>query len=324
MRYLVTGCAGFIGSHLSERLLKDGHDVLGVDSFTDYYPRSYKERNLDPIRSEPGFTLLEDDLANLPLERLLQGVDTVFHQAAQAGVRASWGSQFSVYTRLNVLATQQLLEACRHCTTLRRFVYASSSSVYGNAQTLPVSEDVTPQPVSPYGVTKLAGEHLSLLYHTNFGLPTVALRYFTVYGARQRPDMAFHRFIHAAFAEEPITVHEDGRQTRDCTHVSDVINANVLAGVRDAAIGHVYNIAGGSRVTLKHVLSVLEGVIGRKFRISYTSAQAGDVRDTYADISAAQRDLAYAPKTSIEVGLRDEVDWYKDLVLPGLYSGPGG
>ncbi len=324
MRYLVTGCAGFIGSHLSEHLLKDGHDVLGVDSFTDYYPRSFKERNLDPIRSEPGFTLHEGDLANLPLERLLQGVDTVFHQAAQAGVRASWGSQFSVYTQLNVLATQQLLEACRHCTTLRRFVYASSSSVYGNAQTLPVSEDVTPQPVSPYGVTKLAGEHLSLLYHTNFGLPTVALRYFTVYGARQRPDMAFHRFIHAAFAGEPITVHEDGRQTRDCTHVSDVINANVLAGVRDAAIGHVYNIAGGSRVTIRHVLSVLEGVLGRKFRISYVSAQAGDVRDTYADISAAERDLAYAPKTSIEVGLRDEVDWYKDLVLPGLYLGPRG
>jgi UDP-glucose 4-epimerase len=177
-----------------------------------------------------------------------------------------------------------------------------------------------PQPVSPYGVTKLAGEHLCLLYHANFELPTVALRYFTVYGARQRPDMAFHRFIHAAFAGEPITVHEDGEQTRDFTHVSDVVNANVLAGERDEAIGHVYNVAGGSRVTLRHVLAALEGVTGREFQISYAPAQAGDVRDTYADVSAARRDLGFEPTTSIDVGIRDEVDWYKNCVLTGVDS----
>lgn len=309
MHCLVTGCAGFIGSHLTDKLLADGHDVVGVDCFTDYYDRSVKERNMAGARRSSRFTLIEGDLTKLPLERLLEDVEVVFHQAAQAGVRASWGSQFRVYTRLNVLATQQLLEACRACPSLHRFVYASSSSVYGSAQTLPVSEDARPQPVSPYGVTKLAGEHLCLLYHTNFALPTVALRYFTVYGSRQRPDMAFHRFIRAALNQDPITVHEDGNQTRDFTHVSDIVQANVLAAGRDGAVGRVYNIAGGSHVTVRHVLNLLQELTDRELQITFAPKQAGDVRDTYADISAAQRELGYEPCVDLESGLRDEVQW---------------
>jgi nucleoside-diphosphate-sugar epimerase len=310
MRYLVTGCAGFIGSHLTDRLLADGHEVVGVDAFTDYYDRSAKERNLIGARRSPRFELAEGELTTLSLDHILEGVDVVFHQAAQAGVRASWGSRFATYTQLNVLATQHLLEACTQLPALMRFVFASSSSVYGNVTSLPVSEEVTPRPVSPYGVTKLAAEHLCLLYHANFGLPVVALRYFTVYGARQRPDMAFHRFIRAAFAGEPLTIHDDGLQTRDFTHVSDVVRANLLAAQHDVAIGRVYNIAGGSRVTVRHVLTMLEEEIGREFRVSYGPAQAGDVRDTYAGITRARRDLGYEPAVDLASGLRDEVKWY--------------
>jgi nucleoside-diphosphate-sugar epimerase len=320
MRYLVTGCAGFIGSHLCERLLADGHEVVGVDAFTDYYPRTYKERNIHGIRNVPGFTLVEDELTRLSLDRILDGVDVVFHQAAQAGVRASWGSQFSTYTRLNILATQQLLEACRNCASLQRFVYASSSSIYGNARALPVTEETTPRPVSPYGVTKLAAEHLCLLYHTNFGVPCVALRYFTVYGARQRPDMAFHRFVRAALDEEPITIHEDGNQTRDFTHVSDVIKANVGAATSPTAVGRVYNIAGGSRVTLNEALAQLAAATGREMQIVHAPKQAGDVRDTYADITRARQDLGYEPAVDLMSGLRDEVEWYKNCILTGVYS----
>ena len=321
MRYLVTGCAGFIGSHLSEHLVNDGHEVLGIDSFTDYYPRVHKERNLAAIQHAPGFTLIEGDLSMLPLTSLLEGVDVVFHQAAQAGVRASWGNQFSFYTQLNVLATQQLLEASRTCTTLRRFVYASSSSVYGNARTLPMSEDATPHPVSPYGVTKLAAEHLCLLYHSNFGVPCVALRYFTVYGARQRPDMAFHRFIRAALAGEAITVHEDGNQTRDFTHVRDIVQANVAAATSPSAPGNVYNVAGGSRVTLNQALAQLAEATDCRLEIRHASQQAGDVRDTYADIARAREDLGYRPTVDLPSGLRDEVNWYRsEARATGLQS----
>jgi nucleoside-diphosphate-sugar epimerase len=314
MRCMVTGCAGFIGSHLSERLLSEGHTVLGIDVFTDYYPRPYKEGNLDSFRNSPGFTLLEGDLTALPLERLLEGVDLVFHQAAQAGVRASWGEQFDTYTQQNILATQRLLEACRGATALQRFVYASSSSVYGNALSLPVTEEAVPRPVSPYGVTKLAAEHLCLLYHTNFNVPSVALRYFTVYGARQRPDMAFHRFIQAGLAGEAITVHEDGNQTRDFTHVRDIVQANIKAATSPAASGNVYNIAGGSRVTLNEALAQLAAAMGRELEVFHAPKQAGDVRDTYADIGRAQSDLEYRPTVDLGTGLRDEVEWCESTV----------
>jgi nucleoside-diphosphate-sugar epimerase len=314
MRCLVTGCAGFIGSHVTERLLQDGFEVIGVDAFTDYYPRAYKMRNLEVARQNSLFSLIDGDLNSLPLEPLVKETDLIFHQAAQAGVRASWGGQFDIYTQQNILATQRLLEACRGASALQRFVYASSSSVYGNAPSLPVSEEAMPRPVSPYGVTKLAAEHLCLLYHTNFNVPSVALRYFTVYGARQRPDMAFHRFIRAGLAGEAITVHEDGNQTRDFTHVRDIVQANMKAATAPAASGNVYNVAGGSRLTLNEALVQLGEAVGRPLEILHAPKQAGDVRDTYADIGRAQRDLEYRPTVDLGTGLRDEVEWYESSV----------
>jgi len=212
MRCLVTGVAGFVGSHLAERLLADGHTVVGVDVFTDYYSRSIKERNLENLRSQKGITLIEDNLLNMDLHQLLKGIDWVFHQSAQAGVRASWGSEFAHYVDVNILVTQRLLEAAKQATALRSFVYASSSSVYGDTVELPITEQAVCHPYSPYGVTKLAAEHLCSLYHANFGVPTVSLRYFTVYGPRQRPDMAFHRFCKAVFEEKPIRLFGDGEQ----------------------------------------------------------------------------------------------------------------
>src|SRR6266568_6072021 len=246
---LITGVAGFVGSHLADRLLTDGHEICGIDAFTDYYPRFIKERNLDVSRSSSHFTFIEGDLLDLHLPQLLEGVNWIFHQAAQAGVRASWGKDFSRYVDCNVLATQQLLEAVLQAGTgIQRLVYASSSSVYGDTPALPVTEAIIPHPVSPYGVTKLAGEHLCSLYHHNFGLPTVSLRYFTVYGPRQRPDMAFHRFCKSIIDHELIHVFGDGQQTRDFTYISDVVEANISAASMDAAVGKVMNIAGGSRV----------------------------------------------------------------------------
>lgn len=309
MRCLVTGCAGFIGSHLADRLLRDGHEVIGIDVFTDYYSRAIKEGNLRAARRSPRFTFHDADLLSLDIDGVLRGIDMVFHQAAQAGVRRSWGQNFETYTQLNVLATQRLLEGCRTTPNLQRVVYASSSSVYGDTAELPVSEEAPTRPVSPYGVTKLAAEHLCSLYHSNFGVPTVSLRYFTVYGARQRPDMAFHRFIRAAFAGDPITVHEDGLQTRDFTHVSDIVEANILAATGPAAVGHVYNIAGGTRTTLAAALTLIQEITGRPLRLAHGPKQSGDVRDTYADTSRARRDLGYCPRTGLDSGLRDEIEW---------------
>ena len=258
MRCLITGVAGFIGSNLAERLLADGHEVVGIDAFIDYYPRALKERNIENIHSSERFSFIEGNLLELSLLPLLDGVDYIFHLAAQAGVRSSWGSSFSNYTDCNILATQRLLETLLTTSQqIKRFVYASSSSVYGNTRELPVTEFTTPQPISPYGVTKLAGEHLCQLYHRNFGIPTVALRYFTVYGPRQRPDMAFHRFCKAIIHHQPIHVFDDGTQTRDFTYVADVVEANVQAASIETQ-GSIMNIAGGSRLTLREVIALLE------------------------------------------------------------------
>jgi len=261
----VTGAAGFIGSHLAERLLAAGWEVVGVDCFTDYYPRAAKEANLEGLRGQPGFRLVEMDLNSAALGALLQGIDTVFHQAGQPGVRASWGRSFEPYLRSNILATQALLEAALHLKRpLRRFVFASSSSVYGDAPQLPVREDTLPQPISPYGVTKLAAEHLCSLY-TRLGVPAVSLRYFTVYGPRQRPDMAFHRFIRAVLEGREIEIHGDGEQTRDFTYVMDIVDANLSAAAAPAerVVGRVYNLGGGSRVTVNEVIAIVEGAAGR-------------------------------------------------------------
>src|SRR4051812_9065126 len=245
MKALVTGVAGFIGSTLAERLVGDGADVIGIDCFTDYYPRDVKERNLAALRSKRGFRFVEARIQDVNLAELLSDRTHVFHLAAQAGVRKSWGKDFAIYTSNNIEATQVLLEAANGAPALERFVYSSSSSVYGDLVAMPMREDAVPQPVSPYGVSKLAAEQLCYLYFANFGVPAVSLRYFTVYGPRQRPDMGFHKFLRATLRNEPITLYGDGEQTRDFTFVADAVEANVAAARRGVA-GHVYNIGGGS------------------------------------------------------------------------------
>jgi UDP-glucose 4-epimerase len=307
---LVTGAAGFIGSTLTDRLLADGVRVTGVDAFTDYYDAALKRRNLEGARRHPAFSLLELDLSQADLSAL-PAVDVVFHQAAQPGVRASWGREFATYTLYNVLATQRLLERYKD-TPLERFVYASSSSIYGDAESYPTSEAALPRPFSPYGVTKLAGEHLVLLYGRNFGVPVTALRYFTVYGPRQRPDMAFHRFCRAMLAGEPITVYGDGRQSRDFTFVSDAIEANVRAWQRAAPQG-VYNIGGGSQVDVLEAISLLEKSLGVKARVNFEPRPPGDPLRTRADAARLAADLGYATSVGIADGLAAEAAWARTL-----------
>lgn len=307
---LVTGAAGFIGSTLTDRLLADGVRVTGVDAFTDYYDPALKRRNLEGALRHEGFRLLELDLSTADLATLPE-VDVVFHQAAQPGVRASWGREFAAYTNHNVLATQRLLERYQQ-TTLERFVYASSSSVYGDAESYPTSERVMPRPFSPYGVTKLAGEHLVLLYGRNFGMPVTALRYFTVYGPRQRPDMAFHRFCRALLAGEPITVYGDGKQSRDFTFISDAIEANVRAWKRAAPQG-VYNIGGGSQVEVLEAISRLEECLGIKAQLKFEPRPPGDPLRTRADAARLRADLGYGTTVSIDDGLAAEAEWARSL-----------
>jgi len=317
---LITGVAGFIGSHLAERLVHEGYHVVGIDCFTDYYPRRMKERNLENLQGHDRFTLTEADLLDLDLAAFLRGqlsmetsptavVDYVFHLAAQPGVRASWARNFEVYTRNNVLATQRLLEAAKE-VPLKKFVYASSSSVYGDAETLPTPEDVARRPVSPYGVTKLAGEHLCWLYWRNHTVPVVCLRYFTVYGPRQRPDMAFHGFIRAMLEGREIMVYGDGEQTRDFTYVEDAVNGTVLAAFADI-VGEVFNIGGGSWVTVNQVIRMLEDILDRRARLRHVGAQPGDVRHTAADIRRAAAALPYRPRTTLGNGLQKQVEWVK-------------
>jgi UDP-glucose 4-epimerase len=312
MRALVTGTAGFIGSTLAERLLVNGADVIGVDCFTDYYPRPIKERNLAALAGHPRFAFVEARLQDADLATLLADRTHVFHLAAQAGVRKSWGRDFSVYTVNNVEATQVLLEACVS-VRLERLVYASSSSVYGDAVPMPMREDALPQPVSPYGVTKLAAEQLCYLYYVNYGVPAVSLRYFTVYGPRQRPDMGFHRFLRATLRGEPITVYGDGEQTRDFTFVADAVSATIAAGTVGTP-GRVYNIGGGSRVSINQVLDIIGRVAGCRPLITVDSAQKGDMRHTYADTALARRDLAFAPIVGLEEGLAAEHRWLAGIL----------
>lgn len=319
MRALVTGAAGFIGSTLSEALVARGDEVVGLDCFSDYYDPSVKRANLRRLLAASAFRLVEDDLLRANLPALLRQADVVFHLAAQAGVRASWGDDFAIYTNSNILATQRLLEAAR-AVPVRRLVYASSSSVYGEVANPPAREDLRPQPVSPYGVSKLAAEHLCVLYHRNFGVPTVSLRYFTVYGPRQRPDMGFHKFIRAILEDLEITVYGDGEQKRDATYVDDVVQATLAAAETDA-VGQVFNVGGGSQVTVNQVIRYVEEFAGRRARVRHVEAQHGDVRDTQADIGAARRVLGFAPTCSPREGLRREYAWLADLL--GTTAGRG-
>ena len=312
MRALVTGVAGFVGSTLAERLVDNGADVVGLDCFTDYYPRPMKERNLAALRGHERFRLVESRVQDADLGALLADRTHLFHLAAQAGVRKSWGRDFAVYLENNIEATQVLLEACTRLA-LDRIVYASSSSVYGDDTPMPFHEDAVPRPVSPYGVSKLAGEQLCYLYHVNFGLPTVSLRYFTVYGPRQRPDMGFHRFLRATIRREPITVYGDGEQTRDFTFVADAVGANIAAATRGIP-GRVYNIGGGSRVSINQVFEMIGRVTGSQPRLNLDSAQKGDMRHTYADTSRARCDLAFAPTVGLEEGLAAEYRWLSEIL----------
>ena len=307
---LVTGAAGFIGSHLVERLLDQGTRVTGVDCFTDYYDLSLKRANLARARESDAFRLIEIDLASADLSAL-PDVSVVFHQAAQPGVRASWGAEFATYVHHNVLATQRLLERYREAR-LERFVYASSSSVYGDAERYPTDEQQLPRPFSPYGVTKLAGEHLALLYARNFRMPVVALRYFTVYGPRQRPDMAFHRFCRALLRGEPITVYGDGEQSRDFTYIDDAIEANLRAWTR-ATPQAVYNVGGGSQVRVLEAIRLLEDVLMQKADVRFEARPPGDPLRTRADATRIESDLGFKPSTPIEQGLKAEADWARTL-----------
>jgi nucleoside-diphosphate-sugar epimerase len=313
MKALITGTAGFIGSTLADRLLRDGADVIGLDCFADYYPRACKERNLAGAKRHPNFRFVEARIQDANMGSLLADRTHVFHLAAQAGVRKSWGRDFSVYTSNNIEATQVLLEAACGVPGLERLVYSSSSSVYGDDTPLPMREDALPRPVSPYGVTKLAAEQLCHLYFVNERVPAVSLRYFTVYGPRQRPDMGFHRFLRATLQGQPISVYGDGEQTRDFTFVHDAVDANVAAALRGVP-GRVYNIGGGSRVSVNLVLEMIARVSGRQPIVSVHPAQKGDMRHTYADTSLAREDLGFVPKVGLEEGLAAEHAWLAEIL----------
>jgi UDP-glucuronate 4-epimerase len=304
--YVVTGSAGFIGSHLAEVLVERGDRVLGIDAFTDYYPREAKEANLAGLAGHPFFHLLEADLADAPLDALFEGVDGVFHLAAQPGVRGSWGRTFEVYLRDNLLATQRVFEAAaRHGV---RVVFASSSSVYGNAEAYPTPEDTPPRPVSPYGVTKLCCEHLAATYADEAGLDYVAMRYFTVYGPRQRPDMAIARIAAALADSGRFVVYGTGEQSRDVTYVDDAVLAT-LAAMDAAAPGSVFNVGGGSETSLREIIELCRTLSGRDLEVRHRDAAAGDVRRTAADTSRILAELGWRPQTELEQGLTSHLSW---------------
>jgi len=311
--HLVTGVAGFIGSHIAQTLLSQGEEVIGIDNFNDYYNPDLKRQNVSILKEYSQFKLIEGDIQELNWQELLESVDYLYHQAAQAGVRASWGKSFCHYTERNINATQIILEAAKDSQSLKHLVFASTSSIYGNAETFPTPESICPQPVSPYGITKLAAERLCWLYQQNFGVPVTALRYFTVYGPRQRPDMGFHKFFKAAMASQPIDIYGDGQQTRDFTFISDIVAANLAAAQCSEAIGEVFNIGGGSRVVLTEVLDLIEKIIEKPLLRNYLPPARGDARHTSADISKAQRILNYQPQVSLFQGLTQEWEWIKNL-----------
>jgi nucleoside-diphosphate-sugar epimerase len=302
---VVTGVAGFIGSHLAARLVAEGEEVVGIDCFTDYYPPERKRANLVGLVGQPRFRLVELDLAVDPLADALAGAATVYHLAAQPGVRGSWGDGFAAYIRNNIAATQRLLEALRDSGV--RIVYASSSSIYGEAEQAQTPEDRVPRPVSPYGVTKMTAEHLVMAYGRAAGLDARSVRYFTVYGPRQRPDMAFSKFIRAVRRGDPVDVYGDGEQTRDFTFVADAVDATLRAGRVDDPGEAIFNVGGGSTISVTAVLALLGDIVGRPVTIRTMPPQAGDVRHTGADLSRARQVLDWRPTVTLEEGLRAQV-----------------
>jgi UDP-glucose 4-epimerase len=287
---------------LVDKLLEKGYEVVGIDCFSDYYPREIKEKNISKALNSENFTLIERDI--LKMEVFPEG-DYIFHLAAQAGVRSSWGKNFEIYSKNNIEATQKLLDFYVS-KEIKKFVYASSSSVYGDAP-LPMREDSPLNPISPYGVTKLAGENLCYLYHKNLDLPTVSLRYFTVYGPRQRPDMAIHKFVKAILSGKEITIYGDGEQTRDFTYVSDTIDATIRAAEKDFALG-VFNIGGGSKISVNELIFTIEDIVGSRAIINYTGRQKGDAKATLADVRRACEILGWKPKVDILTGIKKYVE----------------
>jgi len=310
IRVLVTGVAGFIGSNLAQALIARGDEVVGIDSLTEYYDLALKRGNLATLEGDR-FRLIQRDVAELDADGLRTlDVDAVVHLAGQPGVRGSWGEQFDAYTHANIAATQRLLEATKAVRDVR-VVYASSSSVYGQAETYPTTEDTIPAPYSPYGVTKLAGEHLVHLYRANDGLDTVALRFFTVYGPRQRPDMAFTRFLKAAAAGDAIRVFGDGTQIRDFTYVGDIVAALVAAVDAEGTLPPVMNLSGGSSVSVNDVLEVIEDVSGRSIEVRYEPSVRGDVFRTGGSSDLARRAIGWTPRMSLRDGLARQWEWIR-------------
>ena len=311
MKYLVTGAAGFIGSHVAKSLLKRGDEVIGIDCFSNYYPRALKEYRITPLLDHENLEFIEDDILTMALRGLIDRVDIVIHEAAQPGVRSSWGNSFEIYSRNNIEATQKLLEAAKD-SSIKRFVYASSSSVYGNAEDLPTREDSPTNPISPYGVTKLAGEHLCDLYWRSSGVPVVVPRYFTVFGPKPRPDMAHTIFSKAILSGQEIYIFGDGEQSRGFTYVADVVDATVRAADSEIA-GEVFNIGGGVTATINEMIGILEEIIGKKAVTRRVETSKGDVAHTYPDISRAERLLDYHPKVGLREGLVEVVRSVKEF-----------
>ncbi len=313
-RAFVTGVCGFIGSRLAASLLSKGYSVIGIDSFLDSYPREIKEDRLADLLPQQGFDFVEADLACIDLDGLLDGVSYIFHLAAQAGVRTSWGQRFEVYANANILSTQKLLEAAKG-KSLKRLVYSSSSSVYGSVEIMPTPEEAPLQPLSPYAVTKLAGEHLCELYRVNYQIPAVVLRYFTVYGPKPRPDQAVCIFTRALIEENEIQMYGDGEQLRGMTYVDDVVRANLLASHKDC-VGKVFNIGGGSSITMNQLIVYLEELTGKKANVRYLESVKGDARHTLAEITKASESLEWVPNIEVEKGLSKVVDSIRKYYYP--------
>jgi nucleoside-diphosphate-sugar epimerase len=305
MHYLITGVAGFIGMHIAEWLLKEKHRVTGIDCYLESYPREVKEDRINNLLQYNQFTFIQGSIVETDLRPLCEEVDYIFHKAAQAGIRFNWGNTYEIYNTNNILGTQRLLEATIG-TSVKKLVYASSSSIYGDVKELPVRETVTPQPVSCYGVSKLAAEHMCYLYWKNFQVPTNSLRYFTVFGPRPRPDMCICIFSRAIFSGEEIQVFGDGEQSRGFTYVSDVVNANLKAA-ESAHVGEVMNISGGGRITINALIKKLENIIGKKANLRYEAFAKGDVMHTQADISKAEKLIGYKPEKDFDEGLAETV-----------------
>ena len=316
IRAVVTGAAGFIGSHLCDRLLADGHDVVGLDCFRDSYSRGLKEQNLAAARASRGFSFCHLDLVEDDLSSVFDGAEVVYHLASRSGLGVSTGREFDQYIFDNVLATQRLLEALAG-RPITRLVYAGSSSVYGDAEMLPTKESSVPRPLSTYGATKLAAENLVQLYGRNFGLPVTVLRYFTVYGPRQRPDMAISRFMRALIQGDEIEVNGDGEQTRDFTFVADAVEATVRSATAHVD-GDVLNIGGGSRSTINDVLATLADISGTAIRPRHLPAAAADQRHAAASINLARWRLSWEPRVTLRNGLASQWDWFQQLLAREL------